>query len=79
MTLRAPTAAALSYCYPRLVAGAAVVFDDYGDAKYRDQRSAIDRFFADREEGGSKMGPGIVLEAMLKVPALRLAAARGRL
>jgi len=35
--------------------------------------------FADREEGGSKMGPGIVLEAMLKVPALRLAAARGRL
>ena len=35
--------------------------------------------FADREEGGSKMGPGIVLEGMLKVPALRLAAARGRL
>jgi dolichol-phosphate mannosyltransferase len=35
--------------------------------------------FSDREEGGSKMGPGIVLEAMLRVPALRLAAARGRL
>ncbi|HXV56884.1 MAG TPA: polyprenol monophosphomannose synthase [Gaiellaceae bacterium] len=35
--------------------------------------------FADREEGGSKMGPGIVLEAALRVPALRLAAARGRL
>jgi dolichol-phosphate mannosyltransferase len=35
--------------------------------------------FADREEGGSKMGPGIVLEAMVRVPALRLAAARGRL
>jgi dolichol-phosphate mannosyltransferase len=35
--------------------------------------------FADREEGGSKMGPGIVLEGVLKVPALRLAAARGRL
>ena len=35
--------------------------------------------FADREEGGSKMGPGIVLEAMLRVPALRLAAARRRL
>ncbi len=35
--------------------------------------------FADREEGGSKMGPGIVLEAIVKVPALRLAAARRRL
>ena len=35
--------------------------------------------FADREEGGSKMGPGIVLEAMIRVPALRLAAARRRL
>jgi dolichol-phosphate mannosyltransferase len=35
--------------------------------------------FTDREEGGSKMGPGIVLEAVVKVPALRLAAARRRL
>jgi dolichol-phosphate mannosyltransferase len=35
--------------------------------------------FADREEGGSKMGPGIVVEAVVRVPALRLAAARGRL
>jgi dolichol-phosphate mannosyltransferase len=35
--------------------------------------------FTDREEGGSKMGPGIVLEGVLKVPALRLAAARGRM
>ena len=35
--------------------------------------------FADREEGGSKMGPEIVLEAMIRVPALRLAAARRRL
>jgi dolichol-phosphate mannosyltransferase len=35
--------------------------------------------FVDREEGGSKMGPGIVVEAMIRVPALRLAAARGRL
>ncbi len=35
--------------------------------------------FTDREEGGSKMGPGIVLEAVLRVPALRLAALRGRL
>jgi dolichol-phosphate mannosyltransferase len=35
--------------------------------------------FADREEGASKMSRAIVLEAVLKVPALRLAAALGRL
>jgi dolichol-phosphate mannosyltransferase len=35
--------------------------------------------FADREEGGSKMGPGIVLEAVVRVPLLRLAALRGRI
>ena len=35
--------------------------------------------FADRTEGGSKMGPKIVLEAVVRVPALRIAAARGRL
>jgi len=35
--------------------------------------------FADREEGGSKMGAGIVLEAVVRVPQLRLAALRGRL
>jgi dolichol-phosphate mannosyltransferase len=35
--------------------------------------------FAEREVGGSKMSHGIVLEAMAKVPVLRLRAARGRL
>ena len=35
--------------------------------------------FADRELGGSKMSRAIVLEAVWKVPALRLAALRGRL
>jgi hypothetical protein len=35
--------------------------------------------FADRETGSSKMSRRIVLEAAFKVPALRLAAARGRL
>ena len=34
--------------------------------------------FADREVGGSKMSRGIVAEAIWRVPALRLAAARGR-
>jgi dolichol-phosphate mannosyltransferase len=35
--------------------------------------------FADREVGGSKMSRSIVLEAIWKVPALRLAALAGRL
>jgi dolichol-phosphate mannosyltransferase len=35
--------------------------------------------FVDREAGGSKMSRAIVLEAIWKVPALRLRAARGRL
>jgi dolichol-phosphate mannosyltransferase len=35
--------------------------------------------FAERHTGHSKMNRGIVLEAIWKVPALRLAAARGRL
>jgi dolichol-phosphate mannosyltransferase len=35
--------------------------------------------FVDREEGGSKMSHAIVLEAVWKVPALRLAALAGRL
>ena len=35
--------------------------------------------FTDREVGGSKMSRAIVLEAVWKVPALRLAALRGRL
>jgi dolichol-phosphate mannosyltransferase len=35
--------------------------------------------FADRERGGSKMSKSIVLEAIWKVPALRLRALRGRL
>jgi dolichol-phosphate mannosyltransferase len=35
--------------------------------------------FVDREEGGSKMSRAIVLEAIWKVPLLRLAARRGSL
>jgi len=35
--------------------------------------------FTDRVRGGSKMGPGIVAEAAVRVPALRLGAVRGRL
>jgi dolichol-phosphate mannosyltransferase len=35
--------------------------------------------FVDREEGGSKMSKAIILEAIWKVPALRVAALAGRL
>src|SRR5438105_3917128 len=35
--------------------------------------------FVDREQGGSKMNRRIVAEAIWKVPALRLAALRGKL
>ena len=35
--------------------------------------------FVDREVGGSKMSRAIVLEAMWKVPALRIAALTGKL
>jgi len=35
--------------------------------------------FVDRETGGSKMSRAIVLEAIWKVPALRLGAMAGRL
>jgi len=35
--------------------------------------------FADREVGGSKMSKAIVLEAVWKVPLLRLRALSGRL
>jgi dolichol-phosphate mannosyltransferase len=35
--------------------------------------------FTDRAVGSSKMGPGIVAEAVVRVPALRIAALRGRL
>jgi hypothetical protein len=46
----APTQLALDYAYARLVAGGIVVFDDYGDPTYRDQRAVVDRFFAERPE-----------------------------
>ncbi len=45
----APTAAALRYAWPRLVPGGMVVFDDYGDSNYADQRRVVDDFFAAEE------------------------------
>jgi dolichol-phosphate mannosyltransferase len=54
------------------------------ETTYRAQRAGfrvveVPITFADREVGGSKMSRSIVLEAIWKVPALRLAALRGQL
>jgi dolichol-phosphate mannosyltransferase len=54
------------------------------ETTYRAQRAGfrvveVPITFADREVGGSKMSRSIVLEAIWKVPALRLAARRGKL
>jgi dolichol-phosphate mannosyltransferase len=54
------------------------------ETTYRTRRAGfrvveIPIHFVDREEGGSKMTRSIVAEAVWKVPALRLAALRGRL
>lgn len=46
----APTVRALEYLYPRLLPGAIVVMDDYGQHDYREQRLAIDAFLADKSE-----------------------------
>jgi dolichol-phosphate mannosyltransferase len=54
------------------------------ETTYRAQRAGfrvveVPITFVDREAGGSKMSRAIVLEAIWKVPQLRLAALRGRL
>lgn len=46
----APTRRALDYAYRRLVSGGLIVFDDYGDSDYLDQRSEIDAFFTELPE-----------------------------
>jgi O-methyltransferase len=46
----APTAHALAWAWPRLVDGGTMVFDDYGDENFADQRREIDAFFAQRGE-----------------------------
>ncbi|HZQ50245.1 MAG TPA: TylF/MycF/NovP-related O-methyltransferase [Candidatus Dormibacteraeota bacterium] len=42
----APTEAALRYAWPRIVPSGMIVFDDYGDSHYTDQRRLVDRYFA---------------------------------
>lgn len=46
----APTVHALEFAYERLVPGGFVVFDDYGQREFAQQRAALDDFFATRRE-----------------------------
>ena len=46
----APTLRALEYSYPRMEAGAIMVFDDYGEKGLESQRAAVDEFLADKPE-----------------------------
>jgi predicted O-methyltransferase YrrM len=46
----APTAFALDWAWERMVPGAVVLFDDYGDAHFDDQRMLVDRFFSERSD-----------------------------
>jgi O-methyltransferase len=46
----APTVRALEYAYTRVVPGGLILFDDYGDLVFADQRRAIDAFLAEVPE-----------------------------
>jgi O-methyltransferase len=46
----APTRHVLEHVYDRLVPGAVVVLDDYGQRRYREQRGVIDAFMRDKPE-----------------------------
>jgi hypothetical protein len=50
MNAAAPTLYALEYVYPRLVAGAIIVFDDYGWKGLEAQRVVVDKFFSEKPE-----------------------------
>jgi O-methyltransferase len=46
----APTVRALEYAHTRLVSGGLILFDDYGDQLFAEQRQAVDAFFAGTPE-----------------------------
>lgn len=48
----------LEYCYPRLLPGASIVFDDYGFESCYGARLAVDEFFAGRAETPLVLGTG---------------------
>ena len=56
---------ALSFVYPRMPRGAAIVFDDYAFASCPGARSAVDEFFADKPEQPLALSTGQALVAKL--------------
>lgn len=50
MNATAPSKLALEFVYSRMMPGGIIVFDDYGWARYIEQRVMIDDFFADLPE-----------------------------
>jgi len=46
----APTRVALEFAYKRMVSGGVIVFDDYGQADYEEQRVTVDEFFRELPE-----------------------------
>lgn len=46
----APSGRALAFAYEHLLPRGIIVFDDYGDAPFKEQRSVIDEFFRDLPE-----------------------------
>ena len=57
----------LEYFYPRLSAGAGVVFDDYGFPAARGEKDAVDEFFADLPEAPLALPTGQAV--VTKLPA----------
>ncbi len=55
----------LDYFYPRLAAGAVVVFDDYGFPAARGEKEAVDEFFAGRPEAPLALPTGQALVTKL--------------
>jgi O-methyltransferase len=56
-----PTEVALEFAYPRLSAGAMVLFDDYGWSGLEAQRAVIDAFLRDRPEEALALPTGQAL------------------
>jgi len=54
------------YFYPRLVAGGALLFDEYGFAEALGERDAVDEFFADKPESPIVLPTGQAV--ILKLP-----------
>ena len=54
------------YFYPRLVAGGALLFDEYGFASARGERDAVDEFFASKPESPIVLPTGQAI--VLKLP-----------